>query len=99
MLRKLAAAVLFLLTATATAARADVPVTQLMAERLTAGETTRLEQELSARLAASPTDDQLRFALGAAQFIATVENERFDNNQNGLLRFDFTLVVDAKKSL
>ncbi|MDO8545237.1 MAG: pilus assembly protein PilM [Opitutaceae bacterium] len=42
------------------------------------------------RLLASFTD---------SDFIAAVENERFDNNQNGLLRFDFTLVVNPKKPL
>lgn len=34
-----------------------------------------------------------------SQFITAVENERFDTSQNGLLRFDFTLVVNPKKSL
>lgn len=34
-----------------------------------------------------------------SNFIAAVENERFDNNQNGLLRFDFTLVINPKKAL
>ena len=34
-----------------------------------------------------------------SQFIAAVENERFDNNQNGLLKFDFTLVINPKKTL
>ena len=34
-----------------------------------------------------------------SQFIAAVENERFDNNQNGLLRFDFTLVINPRKTL
>jgi hypothetical protein len=28
-----------------------------------------------------------------------VENERFDTNQNGLLHFDFTLVIDPTKAL
>jgi type IV pilus assembly protein PilM len=32
-------------------------------------------------------------------FVATVENERFDNTQPGLLRFDFTLVVNATRPL
>lgn len=34
-----------------------------------------------------------------SQFITAVENERFDTTQNGLLRFDFTLVVNSKKPL
>ncbi len=34
-----------------------------------------------------------------SQFITAVENERFDNNQNGLLRFDFTLVINPRKTL
>ena len=32
-------------------------------------------------------------------FITAVENERFDNTQPGLLRFDFTLVVNAARPL
>jgi type IV pilus assembly protein PilM len=34
-----------------------------------------------------------------SKFITAVENERFDTNQNGLLYFDFTLVINAKKTL
>jgi type IV pilus assembly protein PilM len=34
-----------------------------------------------------------------SQFITAVENERFDTNQNGLLRFDFTLVINPRKTL
>ena len=32
-------------------------------------------------------------------FIKAVENERFDTNQNGLLYFDFTLVINPERSL
>jgi type IV pilus assembly protein PilM len=32
-------------------------------------------------------------------FITAVENERFDTKQPGLLRFDFTLVVNARRPL
>jgi type IV pilus assembly protein PilM len=32
-------------------------------------------------------------------FVSSVENERFDNTQPGLLRFDFTLVVNAARPL
>ena len=42
---------------------------------------------------------QLLASFTGSQFIASVENERFDNNQNGLLRFDFTLVINPKKTL
>ncbi len=42
---------------------------------------------------------QLLSSFTGSQFIAAVENERFDNNQNGLLRFDFTLVINPKKTL
>jgi type IV pilus assembly protein PilM len=35
----------------------------------------------------------------SSQFIAAVENERFDNSQNGLLRFDFTVVINPQKPL
>jgi hypothetical protein len=34
-----------------------------------------------------------------SQFITAVENERFDTNQNGLLQFDFTLVINPQKTL
>jgi type IV pilus assembly protein PilM len=42
---------------------------------------------------------QLLASFTGSQFIAAVENERFDNSQNGLLRFDFTLVINPKKTL
>lgn len=42
---------------------------------------------------------QLLASFAGSQFISSVENERFDNAQNGLLRFDFTLVVEAKNPL
>ncbi|MBI5693915.1 MAG: pilus assembly protein PilM [Verrucomicrobia bacterium] len=34
-----------------------------------------------------------------SKFITAVENERFDTNQNGLLHFDFTLVINPKQTL
>ncbi len=42
---------------------------------------------------------QLLASFKDSQFIAGVENERFDNQQNGLLRFDFTLVINPRKTL
>lgn len=42
---------------------------------------------------------QLLASFTGSQFISAVENERFDNNQNGLLKFDFTLVINPKKTL
>ncbi|MSU72860.1 MAG: fimbrial assembly protein [Opitutus sp.] len=42
---------------------------------------------------------QLLQKFKQSQFVAVVENERFDNTQNGLLRFDFTLVINPRKSL
>ena len=42
---------------------------------------------------------QLLASFSGSQFIASVENEKFDNNQNGLLRFDFTLVINPKNPL
>jgi len=42
---------------------------------------------------------QLLASFSGSQFIAAVENEKFDNSQNGLLRFDFTLVINPKKTL
>ena len=37
--------------------------------------------------------------LSQSPFIATVENEHFDNPQPGILRFDFTLVLDSRRTL
>ncbi|MBI4622228.1 MAG: pilus assembly protein PilM [Verrucomicrobia bacterium] len=42
---------------------------------------------------------QLLQKFKQSQFVSSVENERFDNTQNGLLRFDFTLVINPKKPL
>lgn len=42
---------------------------------------------------------QLLSSFTGSKFISAVENERFDNSQNGLLRFDFTLVINPKKTL
>lgn len=42
--------------------------------------------------------DSLKGERGSP-FISSVENERFDNSLNGLLRFDFTLVINPKKPL
>lgn len=42
---------------------------------------------------------QLLSSFTGSQFIAAVENERFDTNQNGLLKFDFTLVINPQKPL
>jgi type IV pilus assembly protein PilM len=42
---------------------------------------------------------ELLASFTGSQFITAVENERFDNSQNGLLRFDFTLVINPKKTL
>ena len=42
---------------------------------------------------------ELLTSFTGSKFITAVENERFDTNQNGLLHFDFTLVINAKKTL
>jgi type IV pilus assembly protein PilM len=42
---------------------------------------------------------QLLASFTGSQFISAVENERFDTSQNGLLKFDFTLVINPKKTL
>ena len=46
---------------------------ELMGGKLRTGELKGLEDDLAARLAATPADDQLRLALGATQFLRTVE--------------------------
>ena len=57
----------------AAAAVAATPTPQLLGERLKAGELATLEQDLVVLLAAAPQNDQTRFALGATQFLRTVE--------------------------
>ena len=42
---------------------------------------------------------QLLTGFAGSHFITVVENERFDSTQNGLLRFDFTLVINPEKTL
>ncbi len=42
---------------------------------------------------------QLLASFTGSQFVKAVENERFDTNQNGLLKFDFTLVINPRKTL
>jgi type IV pilus assembly protein PilM len=37
--------------------------------------------------------------FGESEFVSAVENERFDNSQPGILRFDCTLVINPRKSL
>ncbi len=53
-------------------------------DRLRAGELSALETDLTARLAAAPTDDQARFALGATQFIRAVERMAQNMHRYGL---------------
>jgi len=38
-------------------------------------------------------------SLAASEFVETLENERFDNNVPGILKFNFTLVVDEARPL
>jgi type IV pilus assembly protein PilM len=42
---------------------------------------------------------QLIASFGGSEFIASIDHERFDNSQPGILRFDFTLVVRPQKPL
>ncbi|MBL8894315.1 MAG: hypothetical protein JNJ53_06915 [Rhizobiales bacterium] len=78
----------------AVAAWAEMLVPQLMGERLRAGELARLEQDLSQRLAAQPKDDQARFALGAAQFLRTVEGLA-----QGMYRYGLQAPRDMQRNL
>ncbi len=71
MFRTIAAAVFALFVFSA--AWAESSAAQLMGDRLRAGELKLLEQDLAWRLAASPEDDQVRFALGTTLFIRTIE--------------------------
>jgi type IV pilus assembly protein PilM len=38
-------------------------------------------------------------SFAASEFIDHLENERFDNNLPGILKFNFTLVVDSTRPL
>ncbi len=42
---------------------------------------------------------ELLAGFAGSGFIKAVENERFDTNQNGLLYFDFTLVINPERAL
>lgn len=42
---------------------------------------------------------ELLVDLGQSPFVATVENERFDSAQPGILRFDCTLVINPQRAL
>ena len=42
---------------------------------------------------------ELLASFTGSGFIKAVENERFDTNQNGLLLFDFTLVINPDRTL
>lgn len=42
---------------------------------------------------------QLITRFSSSDFVASVERERFDNHQPGILRFDLTLVVQSQKNL
>ncbi len=92
MIRAVAAAVIALLVNTA--AWAETPTPQLMGDRLRAGELQPLEQDLTARLAASPQDDQVRFALGTTLFLRTVE--RMAQN---MYRFGLQAPQDVQRQL
>lgn len=81
MLRKLAALLLLIICSPA---RADGLVPQLMASRLAVGQTSLLERELAAQLGRRPNDNQLIFALGATQFLLTVEGLSQDLYRYGL---------------
>jgi hypothetical protein len=58
----------------ASIASADTGTAQLVGDRLRAGQLKELHQDLSARLAQTPADDQIRFALGTTEFLLAVEH-------------------------
>lgn len=82
MFRAAAAIVLLFLSSAAALSAPATP--QLMGDRLRAGELAQLESELGAALAAAPQDDQVRFALGATQFIRTIEGMSQSMYRHGL---------------
>ena len=42
---------------------------------------------------------RLLAGFAGSSFVTAVENERFDTSQNGILRFDFTLVINPRQTL
>lgn len=71
MVRTIASVILALMISTM--AWAETPTPELVGDRLRAGELKLLESDLAARLAASPQDDQVRFALGTTLFLRAIE--------------------------
>jgi type IV pilus assembly protein PilM len=81
------------------------------AERISAQPATELRLVLSGRLLdqsnplskVSPESyervKRLITSFSESEFVAAIEHERFDNSEPGLLRFDFTLVVQSPKTL
>ena len=55
-------------------AGAETGTAQLMGDRLRVGQLKELRTDLSARLAQAHADDQIRFALGATEFLLAVEH-------------------------
>lgn len=84
MFSRLALFVFTICLALGSAARAETTTDKLVEERLRAGALAQLEQELSARLTASPFDDQVRLALGMTQFLRAVEGLGQDFYRHGL---------------
>ncbi len=82
MFRAAAAAVILFLSSAAALAAPATP--QLMGDRLRAGELQQLEADLSTALSAAPQDDQVRFALGATQFLRTIEGMAQSMYRHGL---------------
>ncbi len=80
--RWFAAALLLILTAVPAVADATVP--EVMGKHLRAGDLAVLEQDLAQRLGTQPADEQARFALGAVQFLRTVEGMAQDMYRHGL---------------
>ncbi len=58
----------------AVAAAAETSTAQLMREQLRSGQLEKLREGLADRLEQSPADDELRFGLGATQFLIAVEH-------------------------
>jgi hypothetical protein len=76
MFRNMLAAMLvsLLVGGAAPMASTETGTAQLMGDRLRAGQLKELRTDLSARLAQAPADDQVRFALGATEFLLAVEH-------------------------
>lgn len=77
----------------------DVPVDSAIRLTLTGRLVDRANPLAKVSKEAEERVKRLLSNFADSEFIASVENERFDNSEKGILQFDFVLVVNPKKPL